>query len=199
MTFNLPKLPYPYDALEPHIDAKTMEIHYTKHHAGYYKRLNEVVENTEFKLMKIEAILKLGAKALPEQVRNYAGGAANHDFFWKSLRPVGMPANQPGKLVDAIGSTFGSLEGFKDKMATLAAGVFGSGWAWLVLNDGKLELIATHNQDSPLMEKKIPILGLDVWEHAYYLKYQNKRADYFSNWWKVINWDFAEECFNSNR
>jgi Fe-Mn family superoxide dismutase len=193
--FTLPELGYSYDALEPHIDAKTMEIHYTKHHNTYVTKLNEAIEkHPDLEGKTLEELLA-NLNNLPEDikaaVRNNGGGHHNHSLFWLSMKPGG--ANQPsGKLAEAIDSTFGSFDDFKAKMTEAATTRFGSGWAWLVDSGGKLEVYSTANQDSPVMENKKPLLGLDVWEHAYYLKYQNLRPDYIAAWWNVVNWDEVE-------
>ena len=192
MAYDLPKLPYSYDALEPHIDARTMEIHYSKHHAGYVSKLNAALEkHPDLQGQTVEDLIK-GIDSVPEgirtAVRNNGGGHANHSLFWTVMGPGG--GGEPsGKLGDAIQSTFGDFGTFKDQFSNAAATRFGSGWAWLVASGGKLTVESTPNQDSPLMEGRTPILGLDVWEHAYYLKYQNKRPDYIAAWWNVINWD----------
>lgn len=192
--FTLPDLPYPYNSLEPHIDENTMRIHHDKHHGIYVTNLNEALKgHEEFLNMDIKDLLK-NINKIPEEIRtkvkNNGGGHANHSLFWAIMAPLGQGGGgQPeGKLQDAINSAFGNFEGFKEKFTVVGLGRFGSGWAWLVLNNGKLEIIDTPNQDSPLMENKIPILGLDVWEHAYYLKYQNRRAEYIEAWWNVVNW-----------
>lgn len=194
MTFKLPALPYSYDALEPHIDARTMEIHHTKHHNGYTNNLNNAVAGTELENLNIEAILAKGVDALPTAVRNNGGGYANHALFWEVMSPNGGGA-PAGALADAINATFGSFDAFKEKFSTAAKTRFGSGWAWLVVNNGALEVFSTANQDSPLMDGKTPILGLDVWEHAYYLNYQNRRPDYVAAFWHVVNWDKVAENF----
>ena len=192
MAYDLPKLPYSYDALEPHIDARTMEIHYSKHHAGYVSKLNAALEkHPDLQGQTVEDLIK-GIDSVPEgirtTVRNNGGGHANHSLFWTVMGPGG--GGEPGgKLGDAIQSTFGDFATFKDQFSNAAATRFGSGWAWLVASGAKLAVESTPNQDSPLMEGRTPILGLDVWEHAYYLKYQNKRPDYIAAWWNVINWD----------
>ncbi|MEE8192260.1 MAG: superoxide dismutase [Gemmatimonadales bacterium] len=192
MAYDLPKLPYSYDALEPHIDARTMEIHYSKHHAGYVSKLNAALEkHPDLQGKTVEDLIK-GIDSVPEgirtAVRNNGGGHANHSLFWTVMGP-GSGGEPGGKLGDAIQSTFGDFATFKDQFSNAAATRFGSGWAWLVASGGKLTVESTPNQDSPLMEGRTPILGLDVWEHAYYLKYQNKRPDYIAAWWNVINWD----------
>jgi Fe-Mn family superoxide dismutase len=194
MAFTLPPLPYPADALEPHIDKMTMEIHHGKHHSAYVTNLNKALESASNLAGKsLEELLANNCAIVPENirtaVRNNAGGHANHSFFW----PI-MGANaggQPtGEIASVIQSNFGSFDNFKEKFNAAAAGRFGSGWAWLVKDgSGKFEITSTANQDSPLMEGKKPILGLDVWEHAYYLKYQNRRPDYIAAWWNVVNWN----------
>jgi superoxide dismutase, Fe-Mn family len=190
--FKLPDLGYSFDALEPYIDAKTMEIHHDKHHGTYVEKLNAALEShSDLQSRTIEELLaKLDD--VPEDirtaVRNNGGGHANHSMFWETMKPGG--AKEPaGELAAAISSTFGSLDELKAKIAEAGTGRFGSGWAWLVKNGDKLEVYSTANQDSPLSEGKTPILGLDVWEHAYYLKYQNKRPDYIEAWWNVVNWN----------
>ncbi|MFZ9028094.1 MAG: superoxide dismutase [Crocinitomicaceae bacterium] len=197
MSFELPKLPYAYDALEPHIDAQTMEIHHSKHHNGYTNNLNNAIAGTEFEGKSIEEILK-SCKNSPA-VRNNGGGFWNHSLFWEVMGPNG--GGQPsGELADAINSAFGSFDAFKDAFSKAAATRFGSGWAWLCVNGGKLEVCSTANQDNPLMDEGCggtPILGLDVWEHAYYLKYQNRRPDYINAFFNVINWDKVAENFSA--
>ncbi|MCL6625127.1 MAG: superoxide dismutase [Alicyclobacillus shizuokensis] len=191
MAHQLPPLPYAFNALEPHIDALTMEIHHDRHHGTYVNNLNAALEgHADLQAKSIEDLLA-GINSVPESirtaVRNNGGGHANHSLFWQILSPNG--GGQPtGAVADAINQTFGSFEKFKDEFSKAAAGRFGSGWAWLVVHNGKLEIISTPNQDSPLMEGKTPILGLDVWEHAYYLKYQNKRPDYITAFWNIVNW-----------
>src|SRR3989344_831509 len=194
--FAMSDLGYKYDALEPYIDAKTMEIHYTKHHQAYVDKLNEAVaKHPELKEKFIDELLK-DIKSVPEDIRiavqNHGGGHFNHTLFWGSMTPGGSK-----KTPEAITKTFGSLENFKAKMTEAAVGRFGSGWAWLVKNGDKLEVYSTANQDCPLMEGKVPILGLDVWEHAYYLKYQNRRPEYVEAWWNVVNWDSVAERLNT--
>lgn len=191
MAFELPKLPYSYDALEPHIDARTMEIHYSKHHQAYTTNLNAAIEGTDLAGKSIEDILKnLDLNNKP--VRNNGGGFYNHNLFWEVMAPnaVGEPT---GELATAINEAFGSFDAFKDAFAKAGATQFGSGWAWLCVKDGKLEVCATANQDNPLMPgigcEGTPILGLDVWEHAYYLNYQNRRPDYINAFFNVVNWD----------
>ncbi|MBN1966215.1 MAG: superoxide dismutase [Anaerolineae bacterium] len=194
MAFELPPLPYAYDALEPHIDEATMRVHHDKHHAGYTNNLNAAIEGTELANLSIEAILGKGADALSPAVRNNGGGFFNHSLFWQAMSPNGGGA-PTGALAAAIDAAFGSFDAFKDVFSKAAATRFGSGWAWLVYNNGKLEVTSTPNQDSPLMEGKTALLGLDVWEHAYYLKYQNRRAEYISAWWNVVNWAYVAELF----
>ena len=197
MSFELPQLPYAYDALEPNIDAQTMEIHHGKHHNGYTNNLNNAIAGTDFEGKTIEEILK-SCKDNPA-VRNNGGGFYNHCLFWEVMSPNG--GGQPtGELADAIDSSFGSMEGFKEAFSKAAATRFGSGWAWLCVKDGSLEVCSTANQDNPLMDEGCggtPILGLDVWEHAYYLKYQNRRPDYIDAFFNVINWNKVSESFNA--
>jgi Fe-Mn family superoxide dismutase len=192
MPHELPRLPYGYDALEPHIDARTMEIHHTKHHQGYVNNLNAALEkHPELDKKSVEDLLK-DLNSIPEDirtaVRNNGGGHANHSMFWPIMSPDG--GGEPeGKLADAINSSFGSFSDFKDQFSKAAAGRFGSGWAWLCVDrGGKLTIISTPNQDNPVSDGLRPVLGLDVWEHAYYLKYQNRRPEYISAWWSVVNW-----------
>ena len=191
MPYTLPKLPYAYDALEPHIDAKTMEIHHTKHHQTYIDKLNAAVAGTAWETLPVEDLLGK-IKDVPEEkrgaVRNHGGGHANHSLFWTIMSPQGG-GELSGTLADALKETFGSLATFQEKFSTAALNQFGSGWGWLVVANGKLEILSSPNQDSPLMEGKTPILGLDVWEHAYYLKYQNKRPDYVKAFWNVVHWN----------
>ncbi len=190
--FELPALPYAYDALEPYIDKMTMEIHHTKHHNAYVTNLNKAVEGTEMEGKSLEELMSNISK-YPPAVRNNGGGHWNHSFFWKLMKGGG--SNPSGELAAEINSTFGSLDDFKKKFNEAALGRFGSGWAWLVLSQGKLVITSTPNQDNPLMDiadvKGTPIIGIDVWEHAYYLKYQNRRNEYVENWWNVVNWDQA--------
>lgn len=195
MAFELPKLEYAYDSLEPHIDKETMEIHHTKHHNTYVTKLNDAVAGTEFENVSIEDLMKRIDEVPADKktaVVNNGGGHYNHSLFWTLLAP-GKEAK--GEVVDAIESKFGSLDAFKQEFADAAAGRFGSGWAWLVVNNGELEITSTPNQENPLMEGKTPILGLDVWEHAYYLNYQNKRPDYIAAFWNVVNWDKVNELY----
>jgi len=191
MPFTLPKLPYDYKALEPHIDAMTMEIHHTKHHQAYINNLNNAIAGKPEESMSLEEICKNISK-YPPVVRNNAGGTYNHNLFWTVMKPNG--GGEPsGKLADGINSAFGSFADFKTKLAEAGATRFGSGWAWLCVAGGKLNVCSTPNQDNPLMDvsecKGTPILGMDVWEHAYYLKYQNRRPDYIAAFWNVVNWD----------
>jgi len=196
MPFTLPSLPYASDALEPHIDKTTMEIHHGKHHGAYVTNLNKALESApDLQSKTVEELLANSLAAVPEAiktaVRNNGGGHANHSFFWKIMGP-NAGGEPKGKLADGIKSTFGSFDDFKEKFAAAGVGRFGSGWAWLIKNkSGKLEIVSTPNQDSPLMDGTAPILGVDVWEHAYYLKYQNRRADYLKAWWNVVNWDMV--------
>ena len=198
MAFTLPALPYAHDALEPHIDTQTMQIHHGKHHQAYVDNLNKAIAGTEHENKSLEELLASAGKISPA-VRNNGGGHWNHSMFWEILGPNagGAPT---GKLADAINQAFGSLDALKEKMNTAGATRFGSGWAWLIVKDGKLEVTSTPNQDNPLMDvaevKGTPILGIDVWEHAYYLKYQNKRPDYLNAIWNVINWKKVEERFS---
>jgi Fe-Mn family superoxide dismutase len=191
MAFELPKLPYEYTALEPHIDARTMEIHHSKHHNAYVTNLNKAIEGTPLASQSIEEILKNVSKA-SAAVRNNGGGHFNHSLFWKVMKPGGggLPT---GDLAAAINRDFGSFDTFKEQFNNAGATRFGSGWAWLVVHDGKLVVTSSPNQDNPLMDvaevKGTPILGLDVWEHAYYLNYQNRRPDYIGAFWNVVNWD----------
>jgi Fe-Mn family superoxide dismutase len=200
MAFELPQLPYATDALEPHIDTKTMEIHHGKHHAGYTNNLNNAIKGTELEEQSIEAILsKVGSNSIG--VRNNGGGFYNHSLFWSIMSPNGGGA-PTGELANAIDSAFGSFESFKDHFSKAAATRFGSGWAWLIVVDGKLEVSSTANQDNPLMDvsdvKGTPILGLDVWEHAYYLNYQNRRPDYINAFFNVVNWEKVSELFSKS-
>ncbi len=192
MVYKLPELPYAYDALEPNIDKETMNIHHTKHHNTYITNVNNALEGHEELLSKSVEDLISNLDAVPEDkrtaVRNNGGGHANHSLFWEVISPDGG-GNPTGALAEAIDKKFGSLDAFKEEFAKAGATRFGSGWAWLVLNNGELEVMSTPNQDSPLMEGKTPLLGLDVWEHAYYLNYQNRRPDYIAAFWNVVNWD----------
>ncbi len=186
--FTLPDLPYAFDALEPHIDAQTMEIHHGKHHAAYIKNLNDLVTDKE----EPDLVELLKTTDNPK-IKNNGGGHYNHSLFWQVMAPGGSKLE--GKLAAGIDSKFGSLDSFKEKFAAAAMGRFGSGWVWLVIRDKSLEIRDTANQDSPIMEGLVPILGLDVWEHAYYLKYQNRRADYIAAWWNVVNWSWVSKNF----
>lgn len=197
----LPKLPYAYNALEPYIDEQTMTIHHTKHHQAYIDKLNGAIKGTKFEDMDINEVLKK-MNEVPENirtaVRNHGGGHSNHSFFWRIMSP--NAGGEPQGIVgDAINKTFTSFEKFKEEFTNAGLNRFGSGWAWLVLNNDKLEVYSTANQDSPLMENKIPILGVDVWEHAYYLLYKSARAEYLKNWWNVVNWQQVEENFEKGR
>ena len=198
MAFTLPNLPYAPEALEPHIDAQTMQIHHGKHHQAYVNNLNAAVEKAPELANKSLDDLMRGINSVPESVRtavrNNGGGHWNHSMFWQIMGP-GKGGEPTGKLADAIKSAFGDFAKFKEQFAAAAAGRFGSGWAWLVNDGGKLSITSTPNQDNPLMEGKNAILGLDVWEHAYYLKYQNKRPDYVTAWWNVVNWDEVAKRF----
>ncbi|HBB5166437.1 TPA: superoxide dismutase [Listeria monocytogenes] len=200
MTYELPKLSYTYDALEPNFDKETMEIHYTKHHNTYVTKLNEAVAGHPELASKSAEELVTNLDSVPEDirgaVRNHGGGHANHTLFWSILSPNGGGA-PTGNLKAAIESEFGTFDEFKEKFNAAAAARFGSGWAWLVVNDGKLEIVSTANQDSPLSDGKTPVLGLDVWEHAYYLKFQNRRPEYIETFWNVINWDEANKRFDA--
>ena len=199
MAFTLPKLPYAYNALEPYIDAMTMEIHHSKHHQAYVTNLNNAIAGKPEDSMSLEDIMKNASKH-PPVVRNNSGGIYNHNLFWTIMKPAG--GGEPtGKLADAIKSAFGSFADFKTKFSDAGATRFGSGWAWLCVSGGKLAVCSTPNQDNPLMDvadcKGFPILGMDVWEHAYYLKYQNRRPEYITNFWNVINWDEVAKRFDS--
>ncbi|MGQ9592149.1 MAG: superoxide dismutase [Planctomycetota bacterium] len=198
MAYELPKLPYPYDALEPYIDARTMEIHHTKHHQAYIAAVNAALEkHPDLARVNVEALISK-LDSVPEHirtvVRNHGGGHANHSLFWRLMGP--KKGGEPkGELAAAIRSAFGGFAEFQQAFANAALGRFGSGWAWLVLDGGRLAVTSTANQDSPLLEGKKPILGIDVWEHAYYLLYQNRRADYVKAWWNVVDWDRVAELF----
>ncbi|MFY0545995.1 superoxide dismutase [Brevibacillus sp. H7] len=200
MAHQLPALPYAHNALEPHIDAQTMEIHHGRHHATYVNNLNAALEaHPDLQSKSIEELIS-NLDAIPESirtaVRNNGGGHANHSLFWEILSPNGGGAPS-GALADDINNTFGSFDNFKAEFTKAATTRFGSGWAWLVVDGGKLAVTSTPNQDSPIMEGKTPILGLDVWEHAYYLKYQNKRPDYISAFWNVVNWDEVSKRYEA--
>ena len=197
MTFQLPQLNYDYNALEPSIDAKTMEIHYSKHHAGYTNNLNKAIAETEFENKSIEEILK--TPNLPNAIRNNGGGYYNHCLFWEILHP--NPKKSSAEFINLIEKTFGSCDAMKETFAKAAATRFGSGWAWLCSKNGKLSICSTPNQDNPLMTGccgGTPILGLDVWEHAYYLKYQNKRPDYIKAFWNIVNWYEVEARYQAS-
>ena len=201
MKYTLPKLPYAFDALEPYIDARTMEIHYTKHHQKYVDELNAAIEKHPelFKNDPASLIANLDAipKDIREAVQNNGGGHVNHSFFWQLMKKNGG-GNPQGTIADAITQKFGSFSAFQELFNTAAKKRFGSGWAWLSIDkNGELQVSSTANQDSPLSTGWAPILGLDVWEHAYYLKYQNKRPDYIDAWWNVIDWEFVEEMYRS--
>lgn len=198
MAFSLPSLPYAADALEPHIDARTMEIHHDKHHAAYTNNLNNAVAGTDLENKDIVEILS-NMNSVPSDIKtavqNNGGGFANHNLFWEIMGPDG--GGEPsGELADAIDKAFGSFSSFKEKLSSAAGSRFGSGWAWLVVkNDGSLDVYSTANQDSPYMQGDTPILGIDVWEHAYYLNYQNRRPDYVSAWWNVVDWNKVAEKY----
>jgi Fe-Mn family superoxide dismutase len=197
MPYTLPALPYAYNALEPHIDARTMEIHHTKHHQAYINNVNNAIKDTEFDNLPVEKLLA-DINKVPENirtvVRNNGGGHANHSLFWTIMGP-GAGGTPSGDLGSAINSTFGSFDNFKTEFTKAATTRFGSGWAWLTLSGGKLAVESTANQDSPIMEGKKPLLGLDVWEHAYYLNYQNRRPDYITAFYNVINWNEVAKNF----
>jgi superoxide dismutase, Fe-Mn family len=208
MAFELPALHYPKDALEPHIDAQTMEIHHGKHHAAYVTNLNKAIAgNAALEAKSIEGLIT-DLASVPDNirgpVRNNGGGHYNHSMFWKLMAPAagGAPT---GQLADELKATFGSFDAFKEKLEAAGVGRFGSGWAWLVANGGRLEIVSTANQDNPIMGKAVagcegkPILGVDVWEHAYYLKYQNRRADYLKAWWNVVNWAEVTKRYEAAR
>lgn len=197
MPFTLAPLPYPHDALEPHIDTLTMQIHHGKHHQAYVDNLNKAIAGTHHESKSIEQLVAEAGSISPA-VRNNGGGHWNHTFFWESLAP-GAGGNPTGELAAAIDAAFGSFDAFKEKFANAGMTRFGSGWAWLIVKDGRLEICSTPNQDNPLMDvaevKGRPILGVDVWEHAYYLKYQNRRAEYLSAFWNLVDWKKAAERF----
>jgi Fe-Mn family superoxide dismutase len=202
MPFTLPPLPFASDALEPNIDKQTMEIHHGKHHNAYVTNLNAAIaKHPELDGKPLHEILAHNLASVPEDiktaVRNNGGGHHNHSLFWEILNPAGKPGNVPvGTLAEAINSTFGSFDKFKELFTATATTRFGSGWAWLIKKGSKIEIISLPNQDSPIMEGAFPIIGLDVWEHAYYLKYQNRRPDYIGAFWNVINWKIAEDRFS---
>ena len=199
MAFEVPDLPYPYDALEPHIDEATMKLHHDKHHQAYVDKANAALEGTEWENKPVEEVLK-SLDQLPDDkrtaVRNNAGGHANHSFFWEIMSPDGG-GDPSGALADRIESTFGGLDKLKEQVNAAGVGQFGSGWTWLVHDGSGLAITATPNQDSPVSAGQTPLIGIDVWEHAYYLKYQNKRPDYLAAWWNVINWDEVAKRFES--
>jgi superoxide dismutase, Fe-Mn family len=198
MTYQLPDLPYAFDALEPHIDARTMEIHHDKHHGTYVNNLNNALQGHDDLASKSIEDLMSHLDAVPENirtaVRNNGGGHVNHSLFWKLLSPNGG-GTPTGPIAEAIDAKFGSFDAFKEQFAAAGTGRFGSGWAWLVVNNGELEITSTPNQDTPLSEGKTPVLGLDVWEHAYYLNYQNRRPDYIKAFFNVVNWDEVNKQF----
>ena len=202
MAFTLPPLPYPADALEAAIDKMTMEIHHGKHHAAYVNNLNAAIQkHPDLDGKPVHELLQNNMAIVPEDiktaVRNNGGGHHNHSLFWEIMNPAGKQGTTPiGNLASAINSTFQSFDNFKQQVTTAGTGRFGSGWAWLVKRGQKLEVISTANQDSPIMEGAFPVIGGDVWEHAYYLKYQNRRPDYLAAWWNVVNWKVAEDRFN---
>jgi len=196
--FELPKMGYSFDALEPFIDARTMEIHYTKHHQAYTDKFNAALQKHPELFKKTAEEIIRDLSNLPEDiraaVRNHGGGYVNHKFFWPILK---KDVKFGGEIAEAINSRFGSFEKFKEAFASAAAGQFGSGWAWLVIKDGNLEIMSTPNQDSPLTKGMKPLIAIDVWEHAYYLKYQNRRPEYIQNWWNVVNWDAVAERYKN--
>ena len=199
MAFSVPDLPYPYDALEPHIDEETMRIHHDKHHQAYVDKANAALEGTEWADRDVEDVLR-NLSSLPGDkqaaVRNNAGGHYNHTLFWQMMSPDG--GGEPGgDLASAISDTFGSFDSFKEEMKNAGVARFGSGWAWLVKDNDGLAVVSTPNQDSPISDGATPLLGVDVWEHAYYLKYQNKRPEYLDAFWNVVNWDYVAERFAS--
>ena len=203
MAFTLPPLPYGFDALEPHIDAATMKVHYDGHHAAYVNNLNKALESApDLQNKSVEDLLANNLAAVPDSiktaVRNNGGGHANHTMFWVIMGPNagGQPS---GQLADAINSKFSSFETFKEKFNAAALGRFGSGWAWLVKKGNNLDIVSTANQDSPILDGQYPVMGLDVWEHAYYLKYQNRRAEYVAAWWNAVNWREVEKRFAQGR
>jgi Fe-Mn family superoxide dismutase len=201
MAITVPPLPYASDALEPYIDKQTMEIHHDKHHGAYVTNLNKALESApDLQNKTVEELLANNCAIVPENirtaVRNNGGGHINHSMFWQIMAPK-AGGNPSGNVAQAINSAFGSFDQFKEKMNAAGVGRFGSGWAWLVKSGGKVEIISTANQDSPVMEGKFPVMGVDVWEHAYYLKYQNRRPEYLGAWWNVVNWPEIEKRFNS--
>lgn len=206
MSFKLPDLPYAYDALEPYIDSTTMQLHHTKHHAAYITKLNDAITGGQLQNAPADDLVSIQRSittAQPPVIRNNGGGHYNHALFWKWMAPVGTSNVRPhGKLAEVIDQSFGSFDAMRGKFNEAAAARFGSGWAWLGLaEDGSLKITSTANQDNPLMkgvvdQPLIPILGLDVWEHAYYLKYQNRRPEYIEKWWNVVNWDYVVQCYD---
>jgi superoxide dismutase, Fe-Mn family len=201
MAFTVPPLPYAFDALEPYIDKQTMEIHHDKHHGVYVTNLNKALESApDLQNKTIEELLANNCAIVPENirtaVRNNGGGHINHSMFWQIMAPK-AGGNPSGNVAQAINSAFGSFDQFKEKLNAAGVSRFGSGWAWLVKSGSKVEIISTANQDSPVMEGKFPVMGVDVWEHAYYLKYQNRRPEYLGAWWNVVNWPEIEKRFNS--
>jgi Fe-Mn family superoxide dismutase len=199
VAYEVPPLPYDYDALEPHIDEATMKVHHDKHHQAYVDKANAALEGTDFEDTDIEEVLQ-NLSSLPEDkqtaVRNNGGGHANHTFFWQIMSPDG--GGEPeGSLAEAINDKFDSFAGFRDAFKEAGVGRFGSGWVWLVKDGDGVDIVTTPNQDTPVSDGKTPIIGLDVWEHAYYLKYQNKRPDYIDAWWEVVNWEEAQKRFDS--
>jgi Fe-Mn family superoxide dismutase len=197
MAYEVPPLPYAYDALEPHIDEQTMRLHHDKHHQAYVDKANDALKGTEFEDKPVEEVLRNLSKLPADKqtvVRNNAGGHHNHTLFWESMSPDG--GGEPtGELAEAIKAKFGSFEAFKEQFEANGVAQFGSGWTWLVLRNGELELTKTPNQDSPLLDGDTPLLGNDVWEHAYYLKYQNRRPEYLKVWWNVVNWDVVAKRY----
>jgi Fe-Mn family superoxide dismutase len=199
MAFEVPDLPYPYDALEPHIDEATMKLHHDKHHQAYVDKANDALSGTDWEGKPVEEVLK-NLDQLPDDkrnaVRNNAGGHANHSFFWEIMSPDGG-GDPSGELASRIGETFGGLDQLKEQVNAAGVGQFGSGWTWLVHDGSGLAITSTPNQDSPISAGQTPLIGIDVWEHAYYLKYQNKRPDYLQAWWNVINWDEVAKRFDA--
>jgi superoxide dismutase, Fe-Mn family len=196
--YKIPELDYPFDAFEPFIDKATMEVHYSKHHQTYVNNLNDVLtDHPQLQNKDIEELLK-NLSSVPENIKtkviNNGGGHYNHSLYWKFMSPNKSSAD--GNFLEAINNTFGNLDAFKEKFSNTALNQFGSGWGWLVISSGKLEILSTTNQNSPISENKIPVLGIDVWEHAYYLKYQNRRSNYIQAWWNVVNWDFVSTLYN---
>ena len=198
MSHTLPALPYEYNALEPYIDEQTMKIHHTKHHQTYIDKLNAAIQGHDLEQKSIEDLVR-NLNSIPEAirtaVRNHGGGHANHSFFWPIM--INERQSPQDDIEDAINKKFGSFEKFKESFSNAATGLFGSGWAWLVVNNGEMEIITTPNQDSPLTQNNIPVLGIDVWEHSYYLKYQNRRPEYIAAWFNVVNWEKVNEHFRN--